>query len=204
MGIGHRVACRFMIGPGLCRDEAFVGSSATFLESIFLNALIIVKLPLGPFREALAKPLSYFHARKLRHSVRLLLPYLVERIAEHGENKLAEYTDAISWTLEFPDADPKHNRADYLARELLHGLWAASSAPGGMMTEMLYQLLMEPKYLDHLRDEADAALSENGGWNEKTLDGLPLLDSFIREVNRMYPTGAGETRTIPLFSKPLR
>ena len=182
-----------MIGEELCRDEAFVKSSASFVESIFTNALIIVKLPLGPFRGLLSWPISYFHERKLNHSARLLTPLVEKRM--RGEGKQAregEVADALAWTLEFPEQDPARNEPDYVAKELLHGLWAGSSAPGGMACEMLYQLLMEPKYLEPLREEAQKAISLNGGWTEKALNSLPLLDSFTREVNRMYPTGAGK------------
>ena len=66
------------------------------------------------------------------------------------------------------------------------------------MAEMLFQLLVCPEYLEPLREEAQTALERNGGWNEKALDSLPKLDSFIREVNRLWPTGAGRRLCIPI------
>ena len=77
-----------------------------------------------------------------------------------------------------------------VSKELLHNLWAASTSPGSILTEMLCQILMEPSYLEPQRTEAQAAIS--GGWSEKAISSLPLLDSFIREINCLYPTGSGD------------
>ncbi|KAI0902786.1 hypothetical protein F4823DRAFT_569366 [Ustulina deusta] len=59
------------------------------------------------------------------------------------------------------------------------------------VTEMVFQVLMDPKLLADLRDEVMLALEEHG-WTEKLLRKLALQDSFIRELNRLYPTGASE------------
>lgn len=82
-----------------------------------------------------------------------------------------------------------YDSVDHLTYELLHNLWAASSAPGGMMTEIVYQLLQDPQYIEPLRHEARKAVDEFG-WSEKMLARLHLQDSFIREVNRLLPTGS--------------
>ncbi len=60
-----------------------------------------------------------------------------------------------------------------------------------MITEMVFQVLMDPKLLADLGDEAMLALEEHG-WTEKLLRKLALQDSFIRELNRLYPTSASE------------
>ena len=110
--------------------------------------------------------------------------------AATAEKDIAPPLDAIEWTLAFSKPDSPNNAPEYVTKELLHNLWAGSSAPGGLMTEMVYQLLLEPQYLEPLREEASNALKAHG-WSEKTLDSLYLQDSFIREVNRLYPTGSG-------------
>lgn len=189
--IAHRTASRIMIGEEISRDERFIHFSMSFVESIFTNALVIVNLPLGPFRNWCAWPLSILHRRKLEKCVKMLLPIVALRLNEQqSEDKLPVRLDGIEWTIVFAGSDPRDKDPRRIAEEVLHNLWAGSSAPGGLITEMLYQLLMEPKYIEPLREEIQKAISESGEWSEKALNGLPLQDSFIREINRLYPTGA--------------
>lgn len=188
--VAHRVATRVFVGDDLCRNLHFLQISQAFLNSIFTTALVIVKLPLGPFRNLLSFPLSQIHAWRLRRCHRILLPIVKKRIEEIKSIKGgSQDSDAIDWTLHLATEKLPCNTPQMITRELLYSLWAASSAPGGMITEIIYQLLSTPEYLEPLRLEARSAV-ENHGWSEKMLSNLPMQDSFIREVNRLYPTGS--------------
>ncbi|KAI1823899.1 cytochrome P450 [Xylaria intraflava] len=186
----HRSASRILIGEELCRDEQFIRESTSFVMSIFITALAIVKLPLGPFRDWLAHPISIWHRHKLTQCTKMLLPVLEKRIEEfnHSKEPREAKLDAIEWLLMLsPPGDiDKH----LLATELMHNLWAGTSAPGGLVTEIIFQQLLEPQYKDPLINEAIEALGSDGRWTEKALGRLPLLDSFIREINRLNPTGS--------------
>ena len=180
-----------MIGEELCRNEQFIESSIKFVESIFANALVIVKLPLGPLRSWLAWPLSFLHRHRLGQSLKILLPVVEKRISERAAGmNTSDRLDAIEWTLALSEGEAEDEDPRRLTLELLHNLWAGSSAPGGLVTEMLFQVLMEPDYMIILRNEAQDAVSKYG-WSEKTLNSLHLQDSFIREINRLFPTGSG-------------
>ncbi len=194
-GIVHRSATRVMIGSELCRDEDFLKETTNLLDSIFFTATMIVNLPLGPFRPAFVWLLTLPHKWKLARCAKKLQPVLLERIKKRRSERVGQEQlvgDAIDWTLDLIKDDPKYDTPERLAHELLHNLWAASSAPGGMMTEIVYQLLTYPEYIEPLRSEAEKAVKE-GGWTEKMLANLHLQDSFIREVNRLLPTGASES-----------
>lgn len=188
--IVHRAACRILVGEELCRDEDFIRESTAFVISIFITALIIVKLPLGPMRNWLAYPISIWHRRKLNRCTKMILPVLTDRIAEHSsQGGLQESRlDAIEWFLMLYSRDNVNQQR--LAAELMHGLWAGTSAPGGLVTEVIFQLLLEPQYKEPLLKEAVEALGDDNRWTEKALGRLPLLDSFIRETNRLNPTGS--------------
>ncbi|KAF2265001.1 cytochrome P450 [Lojkania enalia] len=191
--IVHQLATRIIIGPELCRNESFLNSTTALLNSIFVTALITIKLPLGPFRGMLAYLTTLPHKWKLQKCAKMLRPIVaarIERREKMGEKKTEEFTsDSIEWTLDLRGSSPEYDTVDYITEELLHNLWAASSAPGGLMTQVVYQLLHEPQYIEPLRNEAKRAVDEYG-WSEKTLSKLHLQDSFIREVNRLFPTGS--------------
>ena len=55
----------------------------------------------------------------------------------------------------------------------------------------LYYLATYPKYLKPLREEVEEALREEG-WSKAGLDKMVLLDSFIKEVQRLRPLGSRE------------
>ena len=122
--------------------------------------------------------------------MKMLQPIVARRIQERqrGEGK-GNHNDGIEWTLDLTDnasMDPHQ-----ISLEVLHNLFAGSLAPGAMVTELVFQVLMDPKLLQELRTEALKAIDEHG-WTEKLLTSLPLQDSFIRELNRVYPTGSSK------------
>ncbi|KAL9123110.1 MAG: hypothetical protein Q9187_000339 [Circinaria calcarea] len=189
--VAHRTASRAVIGEELCRDERFIRLSMSFIQSIFLTALVIVNLPFGPLRGLLAWPLSLLHRWKLRRCTIILLPIVKRRIEDRAaaDKDGAPRFDAIEWTLAYSKPDSPNNTSECVTKALLHNLWAGSSAPGGLITEMVFELLLEPQYLDPLRVEAANALRAHG-WSEKMLESLYLQEGFIREINRLFPTGS--------------
>ncbi|KAG9230930.1 cytochrome P450 [Amylocarpus encephaloides] len=189
--VAHQTATRVLIGEELCNNESFIKLTTSFLESIFVTALIIVKLPLGPFRGFLASPLSLVHKWKLYRCKKILLPIVKRRIAERKGHKgnPADVLDGIEWTLARVPEGSLVDTPETITTELLHALWAGSSAPGGMMTEVIYQMLLGEEYQETMRTEAIEAF-QKFGWGEKMINVLHCQDSFIREVNRLYPTGA--------------
>ena len=55
---------------------------------------------------------------------------------------------------------------------------------------MLYRLIENPKYVEPLRQEIEAAVAEEG-WTKAGMDRLHKLDSFLRETMRTDTTGVG-------------
>ncbi len=52
------------------------------------------------------------------------------------------------------------------------------------MTQVLYRLLSHPEYIEPLRQEVDAVVSEEG-WTKDGIDKMHKIDSFIRETQRL-------------------
>lgn len=67
-----------------------------------------------------------------------------------------------------------------------------------MVTQMVFETLMQPKYLKPLRAEAEKAIADHG-WSEKALNSMNLLDSFIQEINRVHLTGSSNFLTPLVF-----
>ncbi len=189
----HRTTSRILIGEKLCRNEEYISKSMAFANSIFINGVTLALFPMGPFRRQLSWLGSFRHRRDLERTLKLILPVVQQRIDEKKAlgKRITPNTDAIDWTIELSEPYPKENNPRTIALQVLHNLWAGSTAPGGLVTQMLFQMLMDPEYLEPLRTESETAISEFG-WTEKALHHMPLLDSFMRETNRLYLAGSGK------------
>lgn len=201
--IMHRVTSRILISSELCRNRDFIDLSMQFAESIFVSGITLTMIPMGPFRKIGSWVGAFVHRRRLQRALRVLLPFVEQRLARKAGNpRLASHLDAMDWTIELTESTSEKNNARRIALYLLHNLWAGSAAPAGLVTQMVYQLLMEPSYLEPIRTEAEKAVSRYG-WTEKALNDMPLQDSFIREISRLYPTGS-ITCARTVMQKPLQ
>ena len=75
---------------------------------------------------------------------------------------------------------------DLLAAQLWQLMWAGAQSPSMTLANMLVQVLETPAHGEALREEANAAIRSHG-WSDAMLNHMPLMDSFIREVQRLYP-----------------
>jgi cytochrome P450 len=190
--ISHRVVSRLLAGEKLCRDEDFIHQSLKFGDSVFVTGLIIAQLPLGPFRGVVGWLIALYHRYILRRILRIVEPVVARRMSEARASKtVPRYDDSIEWAIKLNDQLQRDSRT--ISLEMLHILEAAAGAPGAMMSEMIYQLLVEPHYFRPLRDEIRNATKSTQSLDE-ALQKLRMLDSFIMETNRMYPVGGGMSK----------
>jgi cytochrome P450 len=187
--IAHRVVSRLLAGEELCRNEKFLRLSSQFGDSVFITGLIITTLPLGLLRRPVGWLIAQYHRWIVRRVLNIVDPIVAKRMTEAREAKnVPRYDDSIEWAIRLNDSQERDSRT--ISLEMLHILQAAAGAPGATLTHMIYQLLVEPKYIPLLADEMKAAMNSSENLNE-VLSRLPLMDSFIMETNRMYPVGGG-------------
>lgn len=110
-------------------------------------------------------------------------------------------SDAIGWMVECA----RGRKIDYAAAQLSFSL-AAIHLSSEMMTMCMLQLCDMPELIGPLRDECLSVLRSEG-WTKQALLDMKLLDSFMRECQRMRDLLASnapctlehKTRTNPLF-----
>jgi cytochrome P450 len=196
----QRTTGKMLFGSQICREEGYLRAAKTLAECTFINGLVMSMLPLGPFRRVLAYPISTYHRMVLQRAVKEVLPAIQAR---HEKRQVSlgrdptdgGETDAIDWSFDLVEATTgsTHNSPDrirLIAVTLLGTMWAGSPATSSLITNMLFQVLLEPlRYLEPLRSEADAAFAAHG-FTDAALSAMPLMESFAREVCRLYPVGA--------------
>lgn len=173
-----------------------MNAAQTLFDSIFMNGLVMSMLPLGPFRRLVCYPLSTYHRMKVKRALNEILPVVQERCEKaEGRNRTdtgdedASQLDAIDWSIDLTRTHKKECRPECIAITILHTIWAGSPPSAGLLTQMVFQVLLEPRYIEPLRSEAETAFGTHG-FTDTALRTMPLMDSFIRELNRLYPTGA--------------
>lgn len=188
-GIAHHVASKVLVGDELCKDETFKEASTEYFQGHATTGFILLMIPTRFIRSALSRPLSYFQRVKQRRVLDIVSTEMRRRLeARTHDPDLPERVDAIDWSLRIRDDFPSSQREGLLwqmSHELVHLLGAAHAPTGMVLTQMLWQALNEPEYLQALRREAEAAVSKIG-YTEKITDHLPLQDSFIAEAFRLY------------------
>ncbi|KAM7211717.1 Cytochrome P450 [Rhypophila decipiens] len=191
-----RTTSRILIGPELCRDVNFLETFQQFGISIFNNGLLCSMLP--PLPGFIHRPLrrlftSLFHKKSLDRAVQMVQPTVQARLdkLQPSTSPDPELQDAIAWTLSLTQSTyPAEHNPERITLTLLHNLWASNAGPAEMLTNMIFQILYDPVYLPILRSEAEESFRIHGYFTHKALspNNMPLLDSFIREINRLYPT----------------
>ncbi|KAG9230925.1 cytochrome P450 [Amylocarpus encephaloides] len=201
MNLSIRMGARVILGDGFCRNEPFIAEVENYFNWNFITGVIALKLPLGPFRDTLGWPLWRLQQWRLSKTIAKLSPYVQMRIDQEKSNKHdATKIDGLSGMIKILKTNPVEDNVTpplwRITHEMIQLLWAAGHSPGSALTQMVFSILEHTSYLPILRKEAEEAIALYG-WTEKAFSKLPVQDSYIREVNRLYPTfSLNATRTV--------
>jgi cytochrome P450 monooxygenase-1 len=121
----------------------------------------------------------------LREQVReargLIGKVLDERASLEAKGEKPEYVDAIEW---FKDvAQGRHYDPVNVQLTLS---FVAIHTTADMITQLMFDLAQSPEYVQPLREEVIAVLGKDG-WKKTSLYNLKLLDSAMKESQRLRP-----------------
>lgn len=130
---------------------------------------------------------------QLRESRSIINPLLEKRRAEKATllregRKRDESDDAIEW---FEQVSLQKNIKYDPAYMQLNLALAAIHTTTDLLTQTMYEIIQNPQILPPLREEIISVISE-GGWKKTTLYNLKLMDSVIKEAQRMKPISLGK------------
>ncbi|RYC65201.1 hypothetical protein CHU98_g963 [Xylaria longipes] len=159
-------------GKELGSNEEFLISALDYVEETLMCAEIVKLLP-----KSLASLLGGLIARRLTCQKAIydaLIPIAMERCEERERAKLGHPVPK-HWIMETaPRQKP------WTPKRIVHELIAIWF---GSVHALSTDLCLHPEYAKPLRDEAERMYAEF----EKTAQGLPLLDSFMKESARLTP-----------------
>ncbi|KAI0292784.1 cytochrome P450 [Russula brevipes] len=183
----QRVICcttnRVFVGVPLCRNRDYQTLNLTFAINVIKYGTIISMFP-KPFKHIVSRMLSSLPSQ-IRQEIEFIRPMVEERFAkmeEFGDDWDDKPNDMLMWLME--EAKGVERSLEGLARRLLVVNFAAVHTTSLTFTQTLYRLLGNPQYIEPLRQEVEAVITEEG-WTKAGMDKMHKIDSFLRETQRL-------------------
>lgn len=184
-----RTFTRVLGDKEVCRDQKYIDAFNTWSSGNMITGFITLMLPFASLRLALTWPLALYqkHVRQQR-LFNIAKSHVIRRVEqEKWGTHDATGVDALKSAIKLMGTDSsKPESIDSLATQLWQLTWAGAQSPTMTLANMFVRVLEKPEHGKALYEEARAAVASHG-WGDAMLNQMPLMDSFIREVHRLYP-----------------
>ncbi|KAL1669554.1 cytochrome P450 [Schizophyllum commune] len=180
---GH-ASNRVLVGPALCRDDRFISICIEYSHEVIKAAALLYVLPkwCKPYILRLASRL--FKTNRYINTAALILRPLIKERRVTATTDLNR-GDMLDWLLE--RADVSESDVISLTRRILTLNFAALHTTTLTFTHALYHAAAHPAYADALREELMPVYRTDWTWS--ALDALPVLNSFLKETQRLEGLG---------------
>ncbi|KAL1862626.1 hypothetical protein Daus18300_008423 [Diaporthe australafricana] len=183
--ISHLTA-RTWVGRDLARNEEWHTANLETTASVFTLAVALKLLP--AFLQPVVAPLLPMKGklgRGLRRVRAFLVPLIEERKALGEGDERPD--DMIQWMLDAAEGEERDtvNLATRYVYAAIGSLFTVSAA----LVDCVYDLAAYPEHLAPLREEVERVLKEDGGWQKGTAAKLEMMDSFMKESQRVNAPG---------------
>ncbi|KLO96693.1 Uncharacterized protein LW93_10073 [Fusarium fujikuroi] len=189
-----RVSSRIFMGEELCRDEEWNRTSSEYTLLAFGYGGHLREYPrwLRPYIHWFL-PQCWAIRAKLNEARACLKPHIERRNAIKqkalAEGEPCPFDDSLEWfEREYEKHDP--------AKEQIAVSIVAYHTTSDLLAETLLNLCQYPKVLQELREEIVDVLKAEGGMTKAALYNLKLMDSVVKESQRMRPILLGAFRRV--------
>jgi len=188
-----RLSSRIFTGAELCRDPAWLKISTEY--TVYAMRAVHEMRTWNPA----ARPIVHWFlpsCRKLRSKVKEARKIINAELEKRRADQAAgitplEHNDAIKW---FEDQAKGRPYDPVVAQMAL--VFVSAHTTTDLLTQVLFDLAQHPELIEPLRKEAISVLGEDG-WKGLSQHSLPLLDSVVKETQRLKPIGISRSRHIP-------
>ncbi|PKY01127.1 cytochrome P450 [Aspergillus campestris IBT 28561] len=191
-----QLSSKVFLGDRICRDPAWLRITVTYTVNSFLAAQDLRMWP---------KPLRRFanwflpSCRKIREQLKeakdIITPVIEERRAAK-EAALKEgreperYVDAMQWMEESAKGRPYNPTLAQISFSV-----AAIHTTSDLLTQVLFDIAGKDDLVNEMRDEVIKVIQEEG-WKKATLYKLRLMDSVLKETQRVKPIAIASMRRL--------
>lgn len=195
---------RSWVGLDLARTEEWHTVNLETTAHIFSMAITLKLLP--AFLQPVVAPLLPMR-RKLRQGIKRVHAYLIPLIEARAGPRRPDDAggerpeDMLQWMIDAAEGEERDpaNLATRYVYAAIGSLFTVSAA----LVDCVYDLAAYPEHIEPLREEVRRVLREDGGWKKGTPAKLELMDSFMKESQRVNAsTPSMCTRLYPM-TRPL-
>ena len=184
-----RLSSRVFLGEEGAHNEAWLKITTEYTKTAYIAAYLLRLWP------PILRPIVHWFlppCRKLRAQVaearRILLGIIEARRAAkasaRAEGRPApEYNDAIAWFEQ--DVQERDSRYDPVVAQLILSQ-AAIETTTDLLTQTILDIAQHQEVVEPLRQEIAQVIRE-GGWKKSSLYDMKLVDSVLRESQRLKP-----------------
>jgi cytochrome P450 len=188
-----RLSSKVFLGDELCRNEEWLDITMKHTVTSFGA---VIEMRLWPvFLRPLVQwflPGCRESRRQISDARRIIEPVLQKRrqarreLAEQGKSPPKELNDGIEWF----EQNAKGQPYDAAIMQLNLSI-AAMHTTTDLLTQTMLEIVTHPEIIEPLRREMVEVLRE-GGWKKTSLYNMKLLDSVIKETQRLKPIEIGK------------
>lgn len=191
-----RMSSRVMVGAELCGNDEWVGQSIQTTINV-MTASQSVRANYHPWMRWLSQ---YFDeptkvvVKNRQRAVELLRPVLDARktaLKSQSGAETSRYNDGVQWLLEEYRGLNKELTAEKLAQDELFLTIASIHSTSATLLSTLFDLMDHPESLKEIREEISRMQAQNPRVNRKALNELRVLDSFMKESQRIHSLSLG-------------
>nr|AWM98774.1 steroid 11-alpha-hydroxylase [Aspergillus ochraceus] len=193
-----QLSSKVFLGDRICRDPNWLRITVDYTVDSFMAAQSLRMWPrlLRPLVARLLPSCRKIQT-ELQDARNIINPVLAEREAEKAaaaQQGLTpkRYTDAMEWMEQCAKGRPYDAGAAQLSFSL-----AAIHTTSDMITQVLYDLCGKDELVEALREEARTVIQADG-WQKTTLYKLKLMDSMLKESQRLKPTSVVSMRRLAM------
>lgn len=188
-----QLSSRIFLGDQLCRNPDWLRVTVDYtVHSI--DAANQLRLWQEIIRPTVARFLA--STRQLRQDLReaekIIQPVLEKRRKSHERasktgKSLPHYNDAMEWMEQVVNGRSYEPAAMQLTFSLV-----ATHTTTDMLTQAIFDLCESQEFVEELRKEVISVIPSEG-WKKTAMYKLQLMDSFLKESQRMKPISNGES-----------
>jgi cytochrome P450 len=191
MDIITKVSGRIFVGQDLSQDPEYLecGSMYTFVLFDAVRAIKLVRPWLRPFLVPRLPEMKKLREMEKR-AANYLQPIVRERLeAQKNDPNWQKPDDMMQWLLT-RSVEKGEVSVEHLAKVQLGLIFAGIHTTTMTATNIVYTLAVTPEYIEPIREEVRNAMHDNDGKiTTRALQQMVKLDSYMKEVFRLYPPG---------------
>jgi hypothetical protein len=200
LNVVAKVSGRIFVGPDLCQDPDYLDCGINYTVDL-MNAVRAVKQVRPWLRPVLAPRLpEVIQLRKReKRAAEYLRPLVEERMtAKQKDPNWQEPDDMLQWMVNRSNGKESVNTIASWQLSLIFGAIHTTTMTA---TNIMYTLAVTPEYIGPIREEIRKAMADNGGViTSRALQQMEKLDSYMKEVLRLYPPGISKSATSLLIA----